>query len=176
MLCPELSPLPPRSLHLKPPLLVVITRGRKRVLLETRDRRVSSYQVFHTVAWESQACTLFPALFERRKPQASGGLSSLRVRLINVVFPLLPSLSPGLLRFLPLFHKQNKNQIKRLNVCRARSRSVSRHKMVAGLASTNQTNRRAARHRISNLTSECKRFTRLWLPVDFLLTQKAWEM
>ena len=27
-------------------------------------------------------------------------------------------LSPGLLLFLPLFHKQNKNQIKRLNVCR----------------------------------------------------------
>lgn len=24
----------------------------------------------------------------------------------------------GLLRFLPLFHKQNENQIKRLNVCR----------------------------------------------------------
>lgn len=42
----------------------------------------------------------------------------IRVRMINAVFPLLPSLSPGLLRFLPLFHKQNKNQIKRLNVCR----------------------------------------------------------
>ena len=34
--------------------------------------------------------------------------------------PSFPSsrLSPGLLLFLPLFHKQNKNQIKRLNVCR----------------------------------------------------------
>lgn len=36
------------------------------------------------------------------------------------LMPSFPSsrLSPGLLLFLPLFHKQNKNQIKRLNVCR----------------------------------------------------------
>lgn len=42
---------------------------------------------------------------------------ALWVRSINAVFPLLPSL-PRSVAVLPLFHKQNKNQIKRLNVCR----------------------------------------------------------
>lgn len=63
--------------------------------------------------------SLHPSTPQQKGTHASGGLSSLQVRLINAVFPLLPSLSPGLLRFLPLFHKQNENQIKRLNVCRA---------------------------------------------------------
>ncbi|KAF6288490.1 hypothetical protein mRhiFer1_009196 [Rhinolophus ferrumequinum] len=59
-----------------------------------------------------------PSPLQTQDATRSGRLSSLRVSSINAVFPLLPSLSPGLLRFLSLFHKQNKNQIKRLNVCR----------------------------------------------------------
>lgn len=113
--CPELSPCSRRRLC-KDCLLMVIRRGRKRILLETQNQFLLGFTQSGVV--KSQARVLFPAFFKRRKPCASGGLSSLLVRLINAIFPLLPSLSPGLLRFLPLFHKQNKNQIKRLNVCR----------------------------------------------------------
>lgn len=93
------------------------------------------------------------------------------------LMPSFPSsrLSPGLLLLLPLFHKQNKNQIKRLNVCREITfREQTQNGGGFGEHELDQP--KGSPPPYIKPHSECKRFSRLWLPVDFLLTQKAWEM
>lgn len=108
------SSLPQKAVQ-RLPLLVVNGSARERVLCATQNQFLLGFP--QSGVGKSSSHTV-PSPLQKKEAAPGGGLSSLLVRLINAIFPLLPSLSPGLLRFLSLFHKQNKNQIKRLNVCR----------------------------------------------------------
>lgn len=68
---------------------------------------------------DRQAGAPSPPAPSRREPRTREARCSLPLRSINASLPPPPvSLSPGLLRFLSLFHKQNENPIQHLNVRR----------------------------------------------------------